>query len=39
LDVGLLNNEDFDDGLHPNTEGHQKIFEKVKNFLVENGWI
>ena len=27
---------DFYDGLHPNTEGHQKIFEIVKEFLVEN---
>lgn len=39
LDVGLLNNEDFDDGLHPNAEGHRKIFEKVKDFLVKNDWI
>ncbi len=39
LDVGLLDNEDFDDGLHPNAEGHRKIFEKVKWFLEENKWI
>lgn len=39
LDIGLLNNEDFDDGLHPNAEGHRKIFTKVKDFLVENNWI
>jgi len=26
LDVGLLNNKDFDDGLHPNATGHEKIF-------------
>ena len=31
--------EDFDDGLHPNAQGHRKIFEKVKDFLVENKWI
>lgn len=36
---GLLENEDFEDGLHPNTIGHKKIFEKVKNFLEENKWI
>ncbi len=36
---GLLNNEDFDDGLHPNAIGHEKIFQKVKNFLTENKWI
>ncbi|MFZ2522427.1 MAG: GDSL-type esterase/lipase family protein [Minisyncoccia bacterium] len=39
LDVGLLENEDFDDGLHPNAEGHRKIYEKVKGFLTENNWI
>jgi lysophospholipase L1-like esterase len=39
LNVGLLGDEDFDDGLHPNSEGHRKIFEKVKEFLVENNWI
>ncbi|XOA43126.1 MAG: SGNH/GDSL hydrolase family protein [Candidatus Nealsonbacteria bacterium] len=26
----------LDDGLHPNSEGHQKIFEIVKNFLLKN---
>lgn len=40
LDIfGLLNKEDFEDGLHPNTTGHKKIFDKVKNFLEENKWI
>ena len=39
LDIGLLNNDDFDDGLHPNAEGHRKIYEKVKSFLTENNWI
>lgn len=39
LDVGLLDNEDFDDGLHPNSEGHRKIFEQVKNFLAEKNWV
>ena len=39
LDVGMLSNEDFDDGLHPNSEGHRKIFEKVKDFLEERKWI
>ena len=36
---GLLNNEDFEDGLHPNSVGHEKIFTKVKDFLMENKWI
>lgn len=39
LDIGPLSNEDFDDGLHPNAEGHRKIFERVKEFLVKNEWI
>jgi len=34
LDIfGLLENNDFKDGLHPNAEGHNKIFQKVRNFL------
>jgi lysophospholipase L1-like esterase len=39
LDLGLIGNEDFDDGLHPNAEGHRKIFEQVKNFLAEKNWV
>ncbi|MEK7144650.1 MAG: GDSL-type esterase/lipase family protein [Patescibacteria group bacterium] len=39
LDIEPLNNEDFDDGLHPNAEGHRKIFEQMKDFLVKNKWI
>lgn len=33
---GLLENEDLKDGLHPNDNGHIKIYEKVKGFLIEN---
>jgi lysophospholipase L1-like esterase len=29
----------LDDGLHPNSSGHQKIFEIVKDFLIENNLI
>ena len=36
---GLLNKEDFEDGLHPNAVGHEKIFIKVRDFLLENNWI
>ncbi len=38
IDVfGLLDiNKDFEDGLHPNSEGHRKIYEKVKEKLIEN---
>jgi lysophospholipase L1-like esterase len=34
-----LNNEDFDDGLHPNARGHEKVFEQVRDFLIEMRWI
>jgi len=26
----------LEDGLHPNSEGHKKIFESVKEFLIKN---
>jgi len=40
LDIfGLLQNDDLDDGIHPNASGHQKIFEQVKSFLAQNNWI
>lgn len=32
----IVKQEDLEDGLHPNTEGHKKIFEKVKKYLREN---
>lgn len=31
---GLLEDADFEDGLHPNAKGHQKIFEVVKNPIL-----
>ncbi len=34
-----LEKEDFDDGLHPNAAGHEKIFEQVRDFLIEKRWI
>lgn len=40
LDVfGLLDIEDFEDGLHPNAIGHKKIFMKVRDFLAANSWV
>jgi lysophospholipase L1-like esterase len=30
----LLNNSDFEDGLHPNSKGHEKIFSKVKEYMI-----
>ncbi|EKE22023.1 MAG: GDSL-like protein lipase/acylhydrolase [uncultured bacterium] len=34
--MDLSNNDDLEDGLHPNTKGHEKMFLRVKDFLVEN---
>lgn len=31
---GLLSNSEFEDGLHPNASGHQKIFEAVKEPIL-----
>lgn len=39
LDIKPLENEDFDDGLHPNAKGHEKIFNQVRDFLIEKRWI
>ncbi len=32
----LLNKEDLEDGLHPNSSGHEKMFQRVKDFLIDN---
>jgi len=32
----LLDKDDLIDGLHPNSQGHQKVFRKVRDFLLEN---
>ena len=39
LDIKPLTNEDFEDGLHPNASGHEKIFIQVRDFLTTKGWI
>lgn len=39
LDIKPLDSQDFDDGLHPNTQGHEKIFNQVRDFLIEKRWI
>jgi len=31
-----LTNADLDDGLHPNSKGHEKIFNAVKDFLIKS---
>lgn len=35
LDVPDLADNEFEDGLHPNAAGHERIFEVVKNFLAD----
>ncbi len=37
--IDLLDNEDLEDGLHPNSKGHKKIFDRVKDYLSELEWI
>ena len=32
----LLKDEDLEDGLHPNSKGHEKMFLRVKDFLEDN---
>lgn len=39
LDIAPLDNADFDDGLHPNASGHEKISKQVRDFLTEKNWI
>jgi lysophospholipase L1-like esterase len=34
--LDLLDPVDLDDGLHPNSEGHKKMFLKIKEFLLIN---
>jgi|SRR3989344_76028 len=36
---GVVSREEMPDGLHPNTEGHKKIFEKVKAELETLGYV
>jgi acyl-CoA thioesterase I len=31
----LLNKNELEDGLHPNSKGHEKIFEAVKSYLIK----
>lgn len=34
--MDLLNNDDLEDGLHPNAQGHEKMFLRIKDFLSAN---
>jgi len=33
--TGVTNDSDLEDGLHPNSKGHEKIFRNIKTFLVK----
>ncbi len=39
LDLPKLDKVDFADGVHPNNSGHEKIFNRVRDFLIQKGWI
>ncbi len=39
MNINTLENNDFEDGLHPNSSGHEKIFQQVKSFSAQNNWI
>ncbi|MFH0856632.1 MAG: GDSL-type esterase/lipase family protein [bacterium] len=34
--LDLLNDDDLEDGLHPNAAGHRKMFERIKQFFGKN---
>jgi lysophospholipase L1-like esterase len=34
--LDLLKTSELEDGLHPNSNGHKKMFLKVKEFLLSN---
>ncbi len=38
-DIADLPTEDFYDGIHPTSLGHEKIFVQVRDFLTAHGWI
>ncbi|MBI5803324.1 hypothetical protein HY448_01415 [Candidatus Pacearchaeota archaeon] len=35
----LLDKKDLYDGIHPNSKGHEKIYKKVKDFLVRSDYL
>ena len=39
LNITALANDEFDAGLHPNAQGHEKIYTQVRDFLIKNSWI
>lgn len=39
MEMPELDESDFADGVHPNSQGHEKIFKHVKNFLLDHNWV
>lgn len=39
IEINNLNKNDLYDGIHLTSAGHEKIFVKVRDFLVNNEWI
>lgn len=37
--LDLLDKSDLEDGVHPNTKGHKKMFLRIKDFLLFNGFV
>ena len=35
----VITADDLNDGLHPNEQGHEKIFNAVRGFLRGDGWL
>lgn len=33
---GIIDLDDLEDGVHPNSKGHEKIYLRVKDFIIEN---
>ncbi|MBM3234112.1 hypothetical protein FJZ19_03385 [Candidatus Pacearchaeota archaeon] len=33
---GLISSKELEDGLHPNSKGHEKIFVRAREFLIKN---
>lgn len=34
--LDLINESDLSDGLHPNTEGHKKIYKRIKEYILKH---
>lgn len=39
IQLPVLTNDEFEDGIHPNAQGHQKIFETIKEWMLESKWL